>query len=170
MNDQWNGPLAGIGIGSNLGDRGEEIRRAMDFLRSWQPEARFSAIYESEPVGCASGTPWFLNAVALVPAVGDPAVCLERFQRYEQERGRAEVRPVNAPRPIDLDILFWGEEKRQTARLHLPHPRMAERLFVLRPLAELLPDFLLPEAGVRIEERIRQLETENREQICRKLV
>lgn len=162
---QW----AGVGLGSNLGDRGEEMRRAFDFLRGVVPALRYSSIYESSPVDCPAGSGLFLNAVALLPAEGDPMEWLERFQAYERERGRAAVRPVNAPRPIDLDLLFWGEECRETPRLVLPHPRMAERLFVLLPLAEVLPDFVLPGGGQSIQDLIRRAQSRPGAETCRKV-
>lgn len=140
-------PLVGIALGSNLGDRGEELRRAFDFLCGMDPALRVSRIYESTPVDCPPGSGLFLNAVAVMQVAGEPAALLDRLQEYEIERGRAVVRPVNAPRPIDLDILCWGDRVLRTPRLVLPHPRMHERLFVLLPLQELVPDFRLPGDG-----------------------
>lgn len=161
--------LLGIGLGSNLGDRWEELRRSMDFLRSLAPEARFSSVYESTPVDCPPGSGLFLNAVAVFPWADDPLELLDRFQAYEQERGRAVVRPVNAPRPIDMDILFWGSERRNTPRLVLPHPRLHERLFVLLPLAELMPDFVLPGQGSPIQDLIRRVAARPGAERCQKI-
>lgn len=160
---------AGIGLGSNLGDRGEEVRRAMDFLRTLAPEARCSKVYESTPVDCPPGSGLFLNAVAVLPCTGDPLELLDRFQAYEQARGRAVLRPVNAPRPIDLDILFWGGECRSTPRLTLPHPRLHERLFVLLPLAEVVPDFVLPGPGTDIQDLIHRARQRPGAETCRKI-
>lgn len=163
------GPVPiGIGLGSNLGDRGEELRQAFVFLRGIDSAARFSSIYESAPVDCPPGSDFFLNAVALIRHEGDVMELLDRFQAYERERGRAVVRPVNAPRPIDLDILFAGAETCSTPRLTLPHPRMHERLFVLLPLAELLPDFVLPGTGRGIQDSIRALQSRPGVESCRK--
>jgi 2-amino-4-hydroxy-6-hydroxymethyldihydropteridine diphosphokinase len=135
---------AGIALGSNLGDRGGEIRRAFAFLRSFDPSARLSRIHESTPVDCPPGSGLFLNAVVVLETDLPALDLLDQFQAYELQRGRAVVRSVNAPRPIDLDLLFYGSEALDSPRLTLPHPRLHERLFVLLPLVEVAPDFRLP--------------------------
>ncbi|MDX6765491.1 MAG: 2-amino-4-hydroxy-6-hydroxymethyldihydropteridine diphosphokinase [Candidatus Methylacidiphilales bacterium] len=142
----------GVGIGSNLGDRGAEITAAFDFLRVLDPAVRRSRIYESEPLDCPPGSGKFLNAAAVISWSGDLLDLLDRFHAHERERGRAVVRPVNAPRPVDLDLLFAEDYICNTARLVLPHPRMRERDFVLRPLAELEPDFPLPPDGSNVQD------------------
>jgi len=159
----------GIGLGSNLGDRGEELRQAFALLQEIDPGARFSSIYESTPVDCPPGSGLFLNAVALIRREGSLLRLLDQFQAYELERGRACVRPVNAPRPIDLDLLFAGDEVLSTPRLILPHPRLHGRLFVLLPLAELLPDFVLPGGGVGIQDLIRAAQSRPGAESCRKI-
>ena len=125
-----------VGLGANLGDRGEALRQAvlaMAALPHTQVQA-VSSLYSSAPVD-ATG-PDYLNAVAQLQTQLPAQDFLEALQAIEQAAGRE--RPYrNAPRTLDLDILLWGDACLQTPTLSVPHPRMYARAFVLRPLAEL---------------------------------
>jgi len=129
----------GIGLGSNVGDRGAELAKARNWLRSLDPSAQFSSEYETDPVDCPPGTPAFRNQVAELNWTGSLEVLLQWMQEYERSRGRKTVRKVNDPRLLDLDLLYAGRNWVKNPRLDLPHPRMAERRFVMEPLAELCP-------------------------------
>jgi 2-amino-4-hydroxy-6-hydroxymethyldihydropteridine diphosphokinase len=140
-------PPVFIGLGSNLGDRAAAIEGALARLagRGFRTTLR-SSLWLTEPVG---GPPqgWFLNAVAGGETTLTPGALLEACLATEREMGR--IRTVrNGPRTIDVDILLFGEERRDTPDLVLPHPRLPERRFVLEPLAEIAPDVLHPVLGL----------------------
>ncbi len=105
-----------------------------------------SSLWRSTPVDCPPGSPQFLNAVVAwtLPRVGTPEGLLESLQALEREFGRRPKLVLNEARPLDLDLILWGDEVRSTERLVLPHPRAHVRQFVLRPLAEILPSLQLP--------------------------
>lgn len=127
-----------IGLGSNLGDRQATLEAA---LRRLAPE-RISRIIETEPWGIA-GQPRFLNAVAEVLTEAGPEPLLDQLQEIEREFGR--VRTLRwGPRTLDLDLLLYGNLRIATRRLEVPHPRLAERRFVLEALAELCPELAVP--------------------------
>lgn len=138
--------LAGIGLGANLGDARATLDAAIEALKSL-PETTLravSSIYRSAPVD--SSGPDYLNAVALLDTRLAPQALLAELQRIELAHGRE--RPYfNAPRTLDLDLLFHGEQRMTAPTLVLPHPRMHERAFVLRPLAELAPALMIPGRG-----------------------
>lgn len=127
-----------IGLGANLGERGQALRFAVQTLARL-PGTRLrgvSSLYRSAPVD-ASG-PDYLNAVAVLETNAAPQDFLAQLQALENAAGRQ--RPYrNAPRTLDLDILLWGDARLDIPTLTVPHPRMKERAFVLRPLAELAP-------------------------------
>jgi 2-amino-4-hydroxy-6-hydroxymethyldihydropteridine diphosphokinase len=135
----------GIALGSNLGDRGAQLQAAVSAIREFA-ELPFliSRVYETEPVDCPPGSPTFLNAVIEIGWAGEIHDLLARLQEIEITQGRPGVRPKNAPRTVDLDILYAGELTLQTATLELPHPRMKNRAFVLLPLADILQNQKIP--------------------------
>jgi 2-amino-4-hydroxy-6-hydroxymethyldihydropteridine diphosphokinase len=144
-----------VAIGANLGDARAAVLRAMTDLDTL-PETRVAArssLYRSAPVD-ASG-PDFINAVAALDTALDPETLLRELQRLEAGAGRE--RPYrNAPRTLDLDLLYHGDTVMTSDALTLPHPRIAERAFVLLPLAEISPQRvdesqLRQVAGQRIE-------------------
>lgn len=142
------GMRVGLALGSNLGDRAATLSAARRFLVSLHtgPGAPlFSALYETEPLDCPAGSPGFLNAAAEIETQLDPAALLGRLQAAEREAGRLATGTRNSPRPLDLDLLYYGDLVASGPLLILPHPRMLQRRFVIEPLAEIRPDLVLPE-------------------------
>lgn len=139
--------LAYVGLGANLGDPGRQIKLAIEELKKLPDTSLvlMSGMYKSAPLGYAD-QPDFLNAVACLDT-GLPATqLLENLQKIEQRQGRE--RPfANAPRTLDLDLLLYGDQVLATPPLTLPHPRMHERAFVLRPLLELDSEISIPGKG-----------------------
>jgi 2-amino-4-hydroxy-6-hydroxymethyldihydropteridine diphosphokinase len=137
---------AGIALGSNLGDRLENLRGArkklVDFNGAASPILS-SAIYETDPVGCEPGAGKFLNAVIEFEYDGDPEDLLDELRAIETSLGRGPEHERNKSRTIDLDLLYFGENKIDNKKLQLPHPRMHLRKFVLAPLADIRPDLIL---------------------------
>ena len=109
-----------------------------------KPPILSSAVYETEPVGCEPGAGKFLNAVVEFEYDGDPARLLEQLIQIEEALGRKRDHPQNVSRIIDVDLLYCGEQRINDERLQLPHPRLHLREFVLRPLADIRPDLVLP--------------------------
>jgi 2-amino-4-hydroxy-6-hydroxymethyldihydropteridine diphosphokinase len=128
-----------IALGSNLGDRALTLRRAIQELRHVVSVVRVSSFLETEPVDAPPGSPRFLNAVVLGYTALPPLQLLEALQAIEARLGRRRTRLRNAPRTIDLDLVFHGAHRARTPRLTLPHPRYREREFVMRPLREIWP-------------------------------
>lgn len=128
-----------IGVGGNLGDPIRSIRWAHDTLvaRSDMREVLCSPLYRSAPVDAAG--PDFVNAVFAISTLLGCMDLLSLLQKMEQEAGRVRSYQ-NAPRPLDLDLLLYGDATIDAPSLTVPHPRMAERAFVLRPLADLAPE------------------------------
>jgi len=138
---------AGVAIGSNLGERLANLRNArkdIAGLRSVLPPLRASAVYETEPVGCEKGAAKFLNAAIEFGYAGEAQDLLRELGAIEKLLGRPATHARNVSRTIDLDLLYFGELEIETAELQLPHPRIADREFVLRPLADITPDLILP--------------------------
>ena len=132
-----------LGLGSNLGDRKQNLARALELLSQHLKIEQVSSIYETEPVGYEQ-QPLFLNAVCRISTELDPEKLLRLAKEIEAKLGRTPSFP-NAPRPIDIDILLYGDEVFSDKELTIPHPRLAERAFVLVPLAEMAPDLVHPE-------------------------
>ncbi len=138
-----------LGLGSNLGDRGNFLRAAVAQLRSETDirVGKISSIYETNPVG-VTAQPRFLNCVAAIETFAAPLTLLRIVRKIEDAQGR-ERREHWGPRTLDLDVLWYEGVTSDAAELTLPHPRMKERSFVLTPLAEIAPD--LPLDGERVE-------------------
>ena len=129
-----------IALGSNLGDRALTLRRAVDDLRHIVHIVRVSSFLESEPVDAPPESPRFLNAVVVAHTPLAPLPLLEAMQTIESRLGRRRTRVRNAPRTIDLDLIFHSAHRMRSPRLTLPHPRYREREFVMKPLGEVWPD------------------------------
>jgi len=132
-----------LSLGSNLGDRKENIARAIEALASQGVRVkRQSSRYETEPVEMTD-QPWFLNCVVEAETDLRPDDLMATLLSIEREMGRERLVP-KGPRLIDIDILLYGPEIVRTGRVEIPHPRLAERKFVLAPLAEIAPDVRHP--------------------------
>ncbi len=134
----------GIGLGSNLGTRTEELASARVWLRSLDAGAKFSGVYATEAVDCPPGSPGFLNQAAEICWTGSLHRLLDLLQGFERSQGRKTVRGRNQARALDLDLLYADGKEVRTPRLHLPHPRMGQRRFVLEPLVEICPERRVP--------------------------
>jgi 2-amino-4-hydroxy-6-hydroxymethyldihydropteridine diphosphokinase len=140
-----------VGLGSNLGDREATIRRAVDLLgeRPGIEVLAVSTLRETDPVGYED-QPRFLNGAAALEVGLTPRALLDELLAIERELGRDRSQEERwGPRTIDLDLLLYGEETVDEPGLTVPHPRLAERQFVLEPLHELEPQLTLPD-GRRI--------------------
>lgn len=139
--------VAYVGLGSNLGDKEEYLRKALELLDT-SPGVRVEQVasfYRTAPVG-RTDQDWFLNTVAKVETILTPHEFLFLLLDLEEKLGR--VRNGRwGPRTVDLDLLLYGAAEVDTPELTVPHPRMAERAFVMVPLAELDPGRVLPGQG-----------------------
>ncbi|MGZ4985465.1 MAG: 2-amino-4-hydroxy-6-hydroxymethyldihydropteridine diphosphokinase [Chthoniobacterales bacterium] len=138
---------AGIAFGSNLGDRLTNLKTARQKvldLPGVEKPMLISSVYETEPVDCEPGVGKFLNAVIEIGYAGAGETLLRELRKIEQAHGRSEAHKRNAPRTLDLDLLYFGGVSISQPALELPHPRMRDRRFVLQPLAEIRPDLVLP--------------------------
>jgi 2-amino-4-hydroxy-6-hydroxymethyldihydropteridine diphosphokinase len=133
------------------------VRAAIAELEKWGP-LRASSLWRSEPLGGDPGQPWYVNAVVELELEGDPFACLARLRALERAAGRPDLRPRNAPRVLDLDLLLFGRAVVQTAELTLPHPGLGQRRFVLAPLAELAPALVPPGETRSVAELLRDLD------------
>ena len=155
--------MIAIGIGSNLGDSLHIIERVMLCLERLAQTGSFfsSSIWVSSPVNCPPGSPNFLNSVVLFElknTLTPPELILE-LQLLEGKFGRSKTDVVNAPRLIDLDLLLFDGMTQQWPGLQVPHPRGHRRLFVLKPLQELVPGLIWPGIGKSVSQLIVELDT-----------
>lgn len=150
-----------IALGSNVGDRLEAHTRARALLLA-MPEVtgpvRCSSLYETDPVDSPGDSGAFFNAVVEVEFNGSLENLLSALQSIESEMGRPSQRAVNAPRVIDLDILYAADLVHSSQQLTLPHPRLHLRRFVLAPLAEIRPELRLPGFQNTVEELLKTLQ------------
>lgn len=116
-----------------------------------------SAIYETEPVDCEPGSEDFLNAVMEIGFAGEPSQLLQALREIEVRFGRPAVHQRNAPRTVDLDLLYFGDRVIATNDLQIPHPRMLGRRFVLQPLAEVRPEFTIPSQTMSVAALLEEL-------------
>ena len=152
-----------IGLGSNLGEREEQIRRALDELGKLSRTSltRVSSIYDTAPVGEVE-QPRFLNAVASVATELTAGELLWNLLLVEQRLGRARTKVKKwGPRTIDLDLLFYGDLVIDEPGLQVPHAEAHNRAFVLAPLAELEPEFVHPALGETIATILNRLPPES---------
>ena len=135
-----------IALGSNLGESAATVRSAMDRLEEFSSHPLLrSSLWRSSPVDCPPGSPEFINAVVgLTPRPAEtPESLLAKLQTVEMDFGRQPKTILNESRPLDLDLLCFGTEMRNTRKLTVPHPRAHLRRFVLEPLAEVAPTLVL---------------------------
>jgi len=134
-----------------LGDREKNLIWALALLSREVSLEKTSSVYETEPIGCKEQL-LFLNLVCRVATVLNPRELLYLAKVIENRMGRIPSRQINAPRPIDIDILFYGRQVIKSSDLVIPHPRLVERAFVLIPLSEIAPELIHPELGNSIIE------------------
>lgn len=145
-----NSKLSFIALGSNLGDSRKMILEAMARLEDFSAEPVLkSSLWQTSPVDCPPDSPKFVNAVVgLIPQKNEtPESLLKKLQNLEKEFGRTPKKILNEPRPLDLDLIAFGNETRNSPELILPHPRAHLRKFVLQPLNEIAPDLILAGQG-----------------------
>lgn len=148
---------AGIALGSNLGDKLANLREACRRLQALAVdggEFRCSLIYRTEPQHCPPDSPDFYNAVVELEYQGSALELLKATREIEVSMGRVRGEERNAPRTIDLDLLYVGDQECATEQLELPHPRIAERRFVLQPLVDIRPHMVLPGEVVTVAEQL----------------
>jgi 2-amino-4-hydroxy-6-hydroxymethyldihydropteridine diphosphokinase len=152
--------IAYVGLGSNLGDRGATLLAALEALRN-SPAVEVVAVStfrETDPVGVVD-QPRFVNAVAALETSLAPRELLVRLLQVERELGRDRAREERwGPRTVDLDLLLYGDDVIDEPGLTVPHPRLAERAFVVVPLLELAPDLTLPDGRRLRDVRAPELE------------
>ncbi len=139
-----------LGLGANMGDRQANLERAVELLGERLRIEKVSSVYETEPVGYEDQPP-FLNAVCRVQTDIGPLQLLTLVKGIEASMGRVP-NFTNGPRPIDVDIMLYDDLVMVDPELTIPHPRMAERAFVLVPLLEIAPSIIHPFSGESVED------------------
>jgi len=156
-------PRVGLALGSNLGDRLANLdaaRKALGKIAVAGEAILGASTYQTEPLLCPPGSPFFYNSVVEIAFGGGPLELLELTQSIERQLGRSGNPARNAPRTIDVDLLYFGDRIIDTENLVLPHPRLGERRFVLQPLAEIRPDLILPGRTRNIAALLEELQSD----------
>ena len=148
----------GFSLGSNMGDRLATLESACDYLADLFGALRLSQVYETEPVGCPAGAPFYLNACVEVETDMPAEEILNHCLRIEAELGRQRNGVYGEPRTCDIDVLYCGQETADTPELTLPHPRAHLRAFVLRPLCDIDSLLRLPGQQLTVEQLLRELD------------
>ena len=141
-----------IGVGSNLGNKKDNFLEALERLAKL-PDTKIlkeSSLYESEPLGDSKD--WYVNGAIEIETKFKPDMLLKKFKNIERAMGRKKVKKRWGARIIDLDILLYNGLVLKKKNLHIPHPEMPNRKFVLIPLSEIAPQVIHPELGVTISE------------------
>jgi len=144
-----------LGLGSNMGNRQQNLDKALDLLSQRLQLKQVSSLYDTEPVGNTE-QPRFLNLVCQAYTRLAPAELLTLIKGIELKLGRARGQS-NTPRPIDIDILFYGDQIVKTSELVIPHPKLTERAFVLVPLVEIAPNLVHPENSKTAKELLQDV-------------
>ena len=155
-----NSKLVLVALGSNLGDLRKIILDALARLRNFSDGPILkSSLWQTSPVNCPPASPNFVNAVAgFVPRKNEtPESLLKKLRELEKEFGRVEKKIPNEPRPLDLDLIAFGNETRNSPELILPHPRAHLRKFVLQPLSEIAPDMILPNQSKTVSQLLAEI-------------
>jgi GTP cyclohydrolase-4 len=147
-----------LGLGTNMGDRRLNLEKALHALSQKIEVSKVSRLYDTAPVGNTRQAR-FLNLACEAETVLNAPELLAFAKTIEKNMGRLPG-PVNSPRPIDIDILFYNNLVINTPELVIPHPRLAERAFVLVPLAEIAPDLVHPISGQKIKDTLTELQWE----------
>jgi len=151
---------AWIALGANLGDRESTLRAALAGLRAHREirVVRHSTFHETEAVGGPVGQPHYLNAAAELSTTLAPEALMKLLLEIERTARRVrDPNEQNAPRTLDLDLLFYGDLVLNTPKLQLPHPRLHERRFVLAPLSEIAPELVHPLLKKSVRELLQTL-------------
>ena len=155
-------PRIGIALGTNLGRRLQNLQSARDLLvgiaTPGHPVLQ-APIYQTEPVNCPADSPDFHNTVIEIAWEGSPFTLLDLTQAIEFKLGRTTNPERNAPRIIDVDLLYFGDEILDAGLLILPHPRITQRRFGLQPLADIRPELTLPGHRATIAEHLKHLDS-----------
>jgi 2-amino-4-hydroxy-6-hydroxymethyldihydropteridine diphosphokinase len=147
-----------LSLGGNLGNVEETFNLAAQKLEvAGLKNIKISSFLRTVPVDCPPGTPDFLNAAMTGEWPGSPEALLEVCKKIEIESGRAAVHGFNAPRTLDIDIILFGGLMFASGTLQIPHPRAADRLFVIAPLAEIAPEMIFPDTGKKVSEILKSL-------------
>ena len=152
----------GIALGSNLGNREAELDAGIDYLRLLAHDRKVieGPRIETAPIDCPPGSPSFLNTVAEITVESmefPPLNLFGALEDFEIERGRSPIRERNSPRPLDLDIIYYGNYEYDQLGLIIPHCRAHQRRFVLEPLAALRPNLILPGQTKTVQELLAEL-------------
>ena len=152
-----------VSLGANLatsaGGPAVTVQRAFESLCALSDSPLLvSSLWQTAPLECPEGSPLFVNAVAaFVASESDPVALLRELLRLEKDAGRKRGLQRNEARILDLDLLLFADQVRKTTVLELPHPRLAERRFVLAPLAEIAPDMHIPGCSLTVAELLERL-------------
>lgn len=152
-----------VSLGSNLGDSVANVQNAFEALQEFSNSTiQKSSLWISSPVDCPPDSPDFINAVAAFDPLENetPESLLSKLQKLEIKFGRQPKSVMNEPRPLDLDLIAFKSETRDTELLTLPHPRFHLRKFVLAPLDELFPALVLPNQSQSVSELLQSLDSE----------
>ena len=149
-----------LGLGSNLGDKVDNLTQGVRLISEWLGEVEPSSIYETTPMGF-SNQPGFFNAACCLRTRASPFELMHTIRKIETTVGRHRTF-VNAPRTLDVDILLFGRTVIETLPVVAPHPRLAERSFALAPLVEIAANLMHPTLGLSMAELLSQLPCEPR--------
>ena len=153
----------GIALGSNIEPRLfylQAARQRLFSLHYGSQPVLCSKVYETSPVGCSAKSPPFLNAALELSSEMEPQELLKRLKSIERDLGRSPNQKKNSPRTIDIDLLYYDDIALSEPDLTIPHPRIARRRFVLRPLADIRPKLILPHFARTVEELLANLQSD----------